>query len=231
MQQHCDQDELALMALGEDLGEECAAHVAACEQCAEELAQFRDVVLVGRASGGPDTLASPPPQVWDRISEQMRTEPVPLTAARSRRSFPGWLGLVAATVAGLLVGAGIVSVATDRSGPEQIVASAQLAPMPDGPDRGGQAEATLNRTDAGYTVTVRAKDMTGPEGFYEVWLLDEQNSGLIALGTLGPGESEATFPVPDGIDLAAFNAVDISDEPLDGDPTHSTVTVMRGTLA
>ena len=111
-----------------------------------------------------------------------------------------------------------------------MVASAQLAPMPDGPDRGGSAEATLNRTDAGYTVTVKASGVAGPEGFYEVWLLDPENSGLIALGSIAAGEQEATFPVPDGVDLEAFNAVDVSDEPLDGDPTHSTVTVLRGTL-
>jgi hypothetical protein len=231
MQQHCDQDELALMALGEDVGDACAAHVAACEQCATELAQFRDVVRVGRASGGPDTLLAPPPMVWDRIAEQMASEPVSLSAARSRRrGMTGWLGLVAATVAGILLGAGVVTVMSGQTADEQIVASAQLAPMPKGPDRGGAAQARLNRTENGYTITVTANGMTGPEGFYEVWLLDEQNMGLIALGTLGPGEQEATFPVPDGVDLDAFNAVDISDEPLDGKPEHSGVTVMRGTL-
>lgn len=229
MHPHCDQDELALMALGEQVGPECAAHVAQCEQCAEELAAFRGVVLAGRASGGPDGLTSPPPQVWDRIAEQLATEPVPL--APRRRAFPGWLGLVAATVAGVLLGAGIVTTVSSRSTPERTVASAQLAPLPDSPDRGGEADATLNRTDDGYTVTVTAKDMPGPEGFYEVWLLDEKNSGLVALGTLSPGQRQATFPVPDGVDLQAFNAVDISDEPLDGNPGHSGATVMRGTLA
>jgi hypothetical protein len=102
--------------------------------------------------------------------------------------------------------------------------------MPDGPDRGGSASATLNQVDGEYTVTVTATGLTGPEGFYEVWLLDEQNAGLIALGALPPGETEATFPVPEGVDLEAFSAVDVSDEPLDGDPGHSTVTVLRGGL-
>lgn len=226
MHPHCDQDELALMALGEDIDNACAEHVARCEQCADELSAFREVVSTGRASGGPDMLATPPPQVWERISEQLKTEPVVMR----RRGLPTWLGLVAATVAGVLIGAGIVTL-SGRSAPDKIVAAAQLAPMPDGPDRGGDAEATLNKTDDGYTVTVKATDMTGPEGFYEVWLLDEQNSGLIALGTLAPGQREATFPVPDGVDLEAFNAVDISDEPLDGNPGHSGATVMRGTLA
>ncbi len=230
MQQHCDLDELALMSLGEPVESDCATHVEVCEQCAAELADFSQVVLVGRASGGPDRLSEPPARVWNRIEEQLATEPVPLSRATQRKGLPRWTGLVAASAAGILVGGAVVAVSTGQDTPTSIVASAQLTPMPDGPDRGGQADATLNRTDAGYTVTVKASQLAGPEGFYEVWLLDPENSGLIALGSLGPGEQQATFPVPDGVDLETFSAVDISDEPLDGDPTHSTVTVLRGTL-
>lgn len=232
MQQHCDVDELALMSLGENINDDCAAHVTTCEQCAAQLADFKELVLVGRSSGGPDNLVAPPDRVWDRISAQLATEPVPLVRppAQQRRGLPRWAGLVAASAAGILVGGAVVAVTTGQDTPTSVVASAQLAPMPDGPDRGGIADATLNRTDAGYTVTVSASGLAGPEGFYEVWLLDPKDSGLIALGSLGPGEQKATFPVPDGIDLEVFSAVDISDEPLDGDPTHSTVTVLRGTL-
>ena len=60
-----------------------------------------------------------------------------------------------------------------------------------------------------------------------MWLLDEENSGLIALGSLAPGRKKRPSRSPDGVDLSAFNAVDVSDEPLDRDPTHSTVTVLR----
>jgi hypothetical protein len=230
MQQHCDSEDLALLALGEPVDPACEEHVSACPQCSAELADLRQVVSVGRASGGPDALESPPPRVWAAISDQLASEPVPLkrpdTAPPRRR----WTGLVAAAAAGILIGGGAVAVITGQNTPETVVASAQLAPMPDGPDRGGSAEATLNRTDSGYTVTVKASGVAGPEGFYEVWLLDPENSGLIALGSIAAGEQEATFPVPDGVDLDTFNAVDVSDEPLDGDPTHSTVTVLRGTL-
>jgi hypothetical protein len=248
MQQHCDPEDLALLALGEHV-EPCEQHLVACPQCAGEAAELRHVVTTGRASGGPTNLVAPPPHVWDRIASQLDTEPVslhpipasvaasPATAgdvvsleqARARRS-PRWLGLVAAAAAGILVGGAVVGAVTGQDTPSSVVASAQLAPMPDGPDRGADATATLNQTDDGYTITVKASDIERPDGFYEVWLLDEQNSGLIALGSLAPGQDEATFPVPQGVDLSAFNAVDISDEPLDGDPTHSTVTVLRGTL-
>ena len=186
------------------------------------------MVNAGRASGGPDSLQTPPPRVWDAISDQLASEPVPLQPRQ--RPQRRWAGLVAAAAAGILIGGGAVAVITGQDTPETVVASAQLTPMPDGPDRGGSAEATLNRTDSGYTVTVKASGVAGPEGFYEVWLLDPENSGLIALGSIAAGEQQATFPVPDGVDLDAFNAVDVSDEPLDGDPTHSTVTVLRGTL-
>lgn len=236
MQQHCDPEDLALAALGEELDSACQQHWTTCALCSEQVAELREVVAVGKASGGPDSLVEPPAGLWERIADQLETEPVPLRPAtapgptvRTRRT-PGWLGLVAAAAAGILLGGVVVGSLTGSDEPGAIVASAQLTPMPDGPDRGGDASATLNRADDGYTITVMATDLSGPEGFYEVWLLDEENAGLIALGALPPGQTEATFPVPEGVDLAAFSAVDISDEPLDGDPTHSTVTVLRGTL-
>ena len=48
-------------------------------------------------------------------------------------------------------------------------------------------------------------------------------------GTLGPGE-KAVLPLPAGVSLADYPVVDISAEPYDGDPTHSTDSVVRGTL-
>jgi hypothetical protein len=234
MQQHCDPEDLALAALGEVLEPTCAEHLPACSLCSEQVAELREVVVAGKASGGPDSLIAAPAHVWDRIVEQLRSEPVPLqrpTAdAPARRGLPRWAGLVAASAAGVLLGGAVVGAVSGGDDTGAIVASAQLRPMPDGPDRGGSASATLNQVDGEYTVTVTATGLTGPEGFYEVWLLDEQNAGLIALGALPPGETEATFPVPEGVDLEAFSAVDVSDEPLDGDPGHSTVTVLRGGL-
>ncbi|MEY2964964.1 MAG: hypothetical protein RLZZ228_777, partial [Actinomycetota bacterium] len=64
---------------------------------------------------------------------------------------------------------------------------------------------------------------------FEVWLLAPDASSMIALGTLGPDE-RAVLPLPAGISLADYPVVDISAEPYDGDPTHSTDSVVRGTL-
>ena len=54
---------------------------------------------------------------------------------------------------------------------------------------------------------------------------------MISLGTIGSGAQTVTFPVPAGIDPEVFSLVDISDEPIDGDPTHSKVSILRGELS
>ena len=52
---------------------------------------------------------------------------------------------------------------------------------------------------------------------------------MIAIGTLGVGDT-GVFPLPPGVSLTDYPIVDISDEAYDGDPTHSTDSVVRGTL-
>ena len=51
---------------------------------------------------------------------------------------------------------------------------------------------------------------------------------MVPLGVLRPGEQ--TLELPSGLDLGEFPIVDVSVEPLDGDPTHSGVSVARGVL-
>jgi hypothetical protein len=41
---------------------------------------------------------------------------------------------------------------------------------------------------------------------------------------------QASFAVPADIDLARYPIVDISDEPLDGNPAHSSISMVRGTI-
>ena len=42
--------------------------------------------------------------------------------------------------------------------------------------------------------------------------------------------STASLPLPPTLDLRTYHIVDISAEPYDGDQTHSTESVLRGTL-
>ena len=54
--------------------------------------------------------------------------------------------------------------------------------------------------------------------------------GLIALGTVPGGRSAVNLPIPASANLSEFTKVDVSIEPLDGNPKHSAESVLRGDL-
>jgi hypothetical protein len=54
-------------------------------------------------------------------------------------------------------------------------------------------------------------------------------TGLVPLGVVHQGSN--LVPLPAGIDLTVYPVVDVSIEPLDGDPAHSGVSVARGSLS
>jgi hypothetical protein len=60
-----------------------------------------------------------------------------------------------------------------------------------------------------------------------VWLI---NPSVTELVSLGPLRADGDYDVPPGVDAAEFPIVDISDEPVDGDPSHSGDSVLRGQL-
>lgn len=240
---HIDDDTLALMALGElqaDADQE--QHLRTCALCREDLEGLREVVTAAR-TGGP--LQAPPEHVWERVMTEI--SPPPRTGGRSdagvtrtrrssgsrpagRRDTPrrrnrlvqaAWLagGLVAG-VAGTLI---IVQL-QDSEAPQTTVATAELAPLP-GWEEAGQAR--LQEVDGRLRLHV---EVTGdvPEGYREVWLLDEEVSQLVSVGMLVGGEG--VFDLPEGLDLAELAVVDVSHEHFDGDPNHSGESIVRGQL-
>jgi hypothetical protein len=52
---------------------------------------------------------------------------------------------------------------------------------------------------------------------------------MVALGSL-LDRQDVVLPVPPGTDLNRYRLVDVSDEPHDGDATHSGRSLLRGTL-
>ena len=86
---HVDDDVLALLALGEDVGTpDERAHVARCERCAGEVAALGQVASLARESR--DELVAPAPHVWDRVAAELQLgaggrvgagEPEPPTSA------------------------------------------------------------------------------------------------------------------------------------------------------
>jgi hypothetical protein len=147
---------------------------------------------------------------------------VPLRPRRSRLL----LAAAAALVVGVGVGAGAVAL-SGRDDDGLAVAATALDPLE---DSGASGEArVLERDDGTRTLRVDLTAADLEDGFYEVWLIDEAVEDMYSLGVV-QGGGEVTLEVPPGVDLGEFPVVDVSVEPLDGDPTHSGVSVARGVL-
>ena len=55
-------------------------------------------------------------------------------------------------------------------------------------------------------------------------------SSTTTLVSLGPLRPDGIYDIPPGVDPSRFPIVDVSVEPVDGDPTHSGDSVLRGEL-
>ena len=139
---------------------------------------------------------------------------------------------VAALLIGAALGAGVLVVAQNRSDSVTVEATAPLTPVPDGPvaDRTGQlGQAELVATNQGQQVRVSATDLPAMPGTsYEVWLFGGDGK-MISLGSLDQGKGD--FTLPSNISTQEYRTVDISDEPPDGNPTHSGISMVRGSFS
>ncbi|TFV53852.1 anti-sigma factor [Blastococcus sp. TF02A-35] len=239
--QHCPPEQLALAALREPLPDDDALHLAGCELCRAEVSSLRravDAVAVPElAAPGPDV--PPPPSVWAGIAAATGVTAAPAGAPAARvdaepegaRVLPfrtrrrGVLLVAAAAVAGGVLGAGVTALVTGGDQPEAVAAVA-LDPLTD-EQASGRAEVVV-RGDGSRALQVQL-DAPALEGeYYELWLIEPGVVDMVPLGVLRPGSQ--TFELPAGLDLGAYPLVDVSVEPLDGDPTHSGVSVARGEL-
>ena len=234
--QHCSPEQLALAALREPLPTGDAEHLAGCATCQAEVTSLQrgvDVLSVPAFSATTPPVA-PPPRVWEAIAAATgvdsapRTDPGPVADVVPLRPRPGrrrWLAVAAAVVVGGVAGGGIVAL-TGRDDDGSVVASTALDPLP---DEAASGRAEVLEVDGGRSLQV---DLDAPElteGYYEVWLLQPDAVRMVPVGVVHRGAT--VLALPDGIDLGAYPLVDVSVEPLDGDPTHSGVSVARGTLS
>jgi hypothetical protein len=250
--QHCTPEQLALAALREPLPDQDANHLSSCAVCTAEVASLRrgvDAVAVPQLAA-PGAAVPPPPHVWEAIAaatgvssapaafteppaaEPSVTEP-PVIEPRPdaavlpfhRRRRP--LLLVAASVLiGAVVGAGAVAVLRDGDDGVDAVETVALDPLP-GNEASGQAEVVV-RKDGSRALEVQLSAPALDDGYYEVWLIEPSITDMVPLGIARPGTQ--TFELPADLDLGEFPLVDVSQEPLDGDPLHSGVSVARGQL-
>ncbi|ACQ81712.1 conserved hypothetical protein [Beutenbergia cavernae DSM 12333] len=241
---HPDREDLSAWAVDGTMPDDAHLHVDSCDECQEELAALRRIAEAGRMRSG--ELATPAPHVWDRIAAELALSapsaqpdgaaPPPTTgrpdgdggdpAAETRprawwRRPTAWIAAAAFAVGA--IGAVLVERAL-RPGPAEIIATAELVPLPGWDDAG---RADLEVEGQGRVLAVDLA--TAPdEGYREVWLISSDLERLISLGVLTG--TTGRFDIPDGIDLDDFAIVDVSAEPLDGDPAHSGDSIARGEL-
>ncbi|MDD1476283.1 anti-sigma factor domain-containing protein [Arthrobacter sp. H16F315] len=134
-----------------------------------------------------------------------------------------WLAAAAATA--LLAGGAFWSIQQNQPAVTPL-ARAELTPV-DQHSATGSARV-VEAKDGQRTLEVQV-DKNEARGYQEVWLIAPDLSRLVSLGVMTAGSG--TFSVPAGLDLAEYPIVDVSDEPVDGDPAHSSVSIVRGTLA
>lgn len=247
---HLDPDRLALIATGADATPEELAHLATCDRCSVELAEFEYTVVVGRSTVGLGELEAPPERVWTRIAEELELSaasaataaPAPSAAhaapkaeapapkahaeapVRPRRGIR-LLFALAASVAAVLAVVGVWSLVRPAEPLE--LASATLDAFPAHPEAVGSA-VVVESEDGERQLKVELEDADADDGFREVWLITADASALVSLGVLDG--AAGTFDIPDDVDLRDYVLVDISQEPEDGDPAHSGDSIVRGEL-
>ena len=242
-----DQDERALRAIRSREPEGASGGIDPDDAEGAQLARLGGIV---RSLSDEDLARDePPPRLWDAIAARSSgaappggtatvaastgappSEPVPLQRKPRRTSVRARVLAVGAAAAAVLV---VVGVLVARGGDDDpvVVASARLEPLPDQPAGDARpVDAQVVESGGGLQLDMALGDagLPEPEGFYEVWLIDPNVEGMVSLG---PARSDGTYAVPPDIDVAAFPIVDVSVEPPDGVPTHSGVSVLRGTLA
>jgi hypothetical protein len=108
-----------------------------------------------------------------------------------------------------------------------VVASTQLASLDDQAAARGTAE--VRRHDGQVVLHVEGEELGGPDGIREVWLINVDGTRMVSLGLLASGEA-GDFAFPKRLLDEGYRIVDISSEPVDGDPAHSGQSLARGTI-
>jgi anti-sigma-K factor RskA len=256
---HLDPEELSLLALYDDWDDAVSRkHLEECPACASEFAALRRTVDAVKTTPDTSRLSVPGPQVWDGIhrelglSASVREDPLAaaghqghlppsaaappsnialpadISQARAARKGRAWwqrsgTWLVAAAAAVVVALGGIW--ALNRPAQPLPLAEAQLTPLASFSATG--SARVVEAQDGARTLEVQlSKDEA--QGYQEVWLIAPDLSRLVSLGVMNA--DTGTFQVPAGLELSEYPIVDVSDEPVDGNPAHSSVSIVRGTL-
>jgi anti-sigma-K factor RskA len=215
------------------------------ERAAFEAQLGRDAALraeVERLAPVVTRLEALDPAAWTAPAALPPLPPLPSlhaeTPSRRERRSPWWrrtltlrplpAAALATVFIALGVGAGILL--GDREDEGAVSAGRVVLLDPVNDDDAGEGTATLAGTGDRATVRLRGLPPSEPGQFYELWLLNSVED-MVALGSFSvpaSGELDVTVPLP--AEANRFGALDLSLEPDDGDPAHSTVSVLRAPL-
>jgi len=201
---------------------------------AAEVRELRAVTTRLGALGSDEWEPATPPAL--RLGE-ITGEVAPARAParpRERRSRlltlrPAFAGLAAVLLVAVGVGGGLL-IGGGSSSPNAPVVAARvaLAPIAPAPAR-AHAVAALGTQSGMHEVTLDVRNLPqNPKGsFYEVWMAHDARH-MVSIGTFdvgADGRAHVTLPVP--VSPAAYPVMDVSLEPADGVPAHSSVSVLR----
>ncbi len=216
-----------------------AAHLRACPQCQEELVSV--VLAAGilratvRAEQAPSPAVSPSPLPSSSESTSSPGAGAPDTpewlTRGTRRGPAGWgtRRRLAALAAAVVIVAGAVAAGLGLSTSSAPVTN-QAALRPLQAPAGAHGAVTVTAASGARQVQVSTGGLpaAGQGHYYEVWLLDPATLKMLPMGALAPS-GQATFGVATGL-MAGYSAVDVSLQANNGNPVHSAVSVLRGTL-
>lgn len=146
-------------------------------------------------------------------------------ALRPALAFAAVIAIFATGVGvGLLTGA---DNSTNTFGP--VATQTSLSPVGE-LDPAATGQATVKQGGQVIRLKISGLAVNSDNDFYEAWLMDPKD-GFISLGTFRVGDDgSTTLDLPVAVSTSRFPVVDISLQPTNGKPTHSGVSVLRGTL-
>lgn len=191
-------------------------------------------------------LIDPPADLWDSIAASL-DEPsdadhasvAPVTSLASRRrSAIAQRSMMLIAAAVVLVVAGTIAISSLRGDDATVVARAELGFETGFDVAGTDASAQVSLREDGERYEIAFEQAVLPstadqDADLELWLIDtDDNGNIVDLVSLGVVDAtDRGFTVPSGYDPSAYDVVDISVEPHDGDHTHSGRSILRGQLS
>jgi anti-sigma-K factor RskA len=221
MTDHIDDELVALLSgeLGRDATSALSRHLRSCEECRAQLVDI--AVAHGRLRAAA------------RAEDELRPEKAPLSAPAGQQ--PPWhrparlrgRRLLVAAAAVIVIAAAAAGISLSRSGARPALAAvASLQALAAPAAAHGSVVVHAVGTTLDMSVSTEGLPPLNRDHFYEVWLLQPTTNKMLPVGILSPsgtGRYSVAAPV-----MAQFTAIDVSLQANNGDPAHSTTSVLRG---